>query len=127
MADDGGGGGGGRGVVVVLMGGSAGRPSSPGDAIAAPPLELPTGLLDGAVNWDRILLVVGGDLEGVQLHEVGREGGRERENKVGAVTRRLLNSGALLSSSMEERERERGGAQREEDYEGYNGKCWALT
>jgi hypothetical protein len=79
VADDGGGGGGGRGVVVVLMGGSAGRPSSPGDSIAAPPLELPTGLLDGAVNWDRILLVVGGDLEGVQLHEVGREGGRERE------------------------------------------------
>jgi len=31
-------------------------------------------LLDGAVNWDRILLVVGGGLEGVQLHEVGREG-----------------------------------------------------
>lgn len=67
----------------------------------------------------------------MQLHEVGREGegegGRERgrENKVGAVARRLLNSGALLPSSMEGRERRR--RRREEDYEGYNGNCWALT
>jgi hypothetical protein len=51
--------------------------------------------------------------------EEGRERERLRENKVGAaVTRSLLNSGALLSSSMErERERERE-AQRKEDYEG---------
>jgi hypothetical protein len=45
--------------------------------------------------------------EGVQLHEVGRE--RERESKVGAVARRLLNSGALLQRKRpREREEEEG-------------------
>jgi hypothetical protein len=44
--------------------------------------------------------------EGVQLHEVGRERERERESKVGAVARRLLNSGALLQRKRP-RERER--------------------